>query len=112
MEWGVLMAEYKQLRYSMRTAFDIGITDHPQKVMREMGYTVLGAVPQSVYEQWWFTVEDFIEPLPEFLSEITYNFDYWHNECYRTCEEFKNNPSCCSGGFNCIIRTPKERGGD
>lgn len=72
------MAEYKQLRYCLLTASEEGISKHPQLVMKELGYKVIASVPQSIADQWWFTVEYYIEPLPKFLSEMTYNFDYWH----------------------------------
>lgn len=96
------MAEYKQLRYCMWTAgVKCEIRVHPQLQMKNLGYKVLGAVPQSIDDSWWFTVEDFIEPLPPYLSKMNYNYDYWHGNCWRNCEYFKQNDTCCYGGFSC-----------
>ena len=96
------MKEYKQLKYNIMTAvLDCGINDHPQTQMKKLGYKVLGSVPQSIADCWWFTVEDYIEPLPPYLTKMNYNYDYWHNDCYRDCEHFENNSSCCFGGVSC-----------
>ena len=56
--------EYKQLNYSMYCAYDNGVNEHPQVQMDKLGYKVIGAVAQSLYDSWWFTVEEYIEPLP------------------------------------------------
>lgn len=96
------MSKYKQLFYSLMTAdLECGIHEHPQVQMNKLGYKVIGAVPQSICDGWWFTVEDFIEPLPPYLSKMTYNFDYWHGNCYNDCDYFKQNHSCCFGGSSC-----------
>ena len=73
------MSKYKQLRYCMITAYECGINEHPQKHMKDLGYKIIGSVPQSIADCWWFTVEEFIEPLPPYLSVIEYNFDKWHS---------------------------------
>lgn len=97
------MIEYKQLRYDLLTAsFECKEYRHPQRVMQELGYKIIGAVPQSIADQWWFTVEDYIEPLPPYLSKMTYNFDWWHNHCYRECECYKKDENCCMGGYRCV----------
>jgi hypothetical protein len=72
---------HKQLRYDMMTAnFNCGVYQHPQKQMMDLGYNIIAAVAQSIGDQWWFTVEDYIEPLPEYLSKMEYDFDYWHGD--------------------------------
>ena len=92
------MKEYKQLSYCMWTAdVDCGVHEHPQIQMKKLGYKVIGSVPQSVFDSWWFTVEDFIEPLPPYLSKMKYNYDYWHGGCWKDCEYFKNKDSCFGG---------------
>lgn len=97
---------YNQLFYDLITADDMGIHKHPQEQMKILGYEVLDAVPQSLYDGWWFTVKEFIEPLPKYLSKITYNFDYWHNDCWKDCKYFNmakgTGPLCCYGGHSCI----------
>lgn len=97
------MQKYNQLRYCLITASINGVNEHPQTQMKNLGYKVLGGVPQSIADCWWFTVEEFIEPLPPYLTKMEngYNFDYWHGGCYKNCEHFKNNSSCCYGGVAC-----------
>ena len=96
------MKKYKQLRYCLTTAsLDCGIDTHPQLQMKKLGYNVIDCLPKTSSDCWWFTVEDFIEPLPPYLSKMNYNYDYWHGACYRDCEYFKNNSSCCFGGNVC-----------
>lgn len=72
------MNKHKQLRYCVITAHYDGIDIHPQEQMKKLGYKVIASVPQSVADCWWFTVEDFIEPLPKYLAKIEYDFEYWH----------------------------------
>lgn len=93
--------EYIQLHYDVIDAFNEGITDLPIKQMLKLGYHLIGSVPQSLGDCWWFTVEEKIEPSPSYLREIHYNFDYWHNRCYASCDYFKKDPCCCNGGFTC-----------
>ena len=103
---GSKMAEYKQLHYDIWTAdLKCGVNEHPQKQMKNLGYKVIGSVPQSIADCWWFTVEEFIEPLPPYLKKMSYNFDYWHGGCWKTCEHFKKNGSCCYGGSSCKKNT-------
>ena len=94
--------KYCQLRYDVITAqLSCGIKEHPEIQMKKLGYKVIGSVPQSIADCWWFTVENFIEPLPKYLSKINYNYDYWHRSCWIDCEHFKNDNSCCCGGSYC-----------
>jgi len=72
--------EYKQLCYSMYKAHDCGIDEHPQVQMKKLGYKVISAVAQSLTDSWWFTVEDFIEPLPPYLKKFQYDYFYWHGD--------------------------------
>lgn len=80
------MAEYKQLRYDVIGASLAGISEHPQRQMRKLWYEILGSVPQSIADCWWFTVKEFIEPLPDYLTKMEYSFKYWHTDYYKTCE--------------------------
>ena len=72
--------KYKQLHYSMYTAYDCGISEHPQAQMDKLGYKVIGAVAQSLTDSWWFTVEEYIEPLPPYLQKFEYDYFYWHGD--------------------------------
>lgn len=46
----------------MSAAFECGEERHPQTVMRELstrlGFTILGAVPQSLFDGWDYWVEE------------------------------------------------------
>lgn len=70
--------EKVQLKYCMITANKSGETRHPQIVMRNLGYELIQSVPQTMGDCWWFTVDKLIKPLPVFLEEIQYDFDYWN----------------------------------
>ena len=72
------MTKHKQLIYKMYRAYDCGVNEHPQVQMKKLGYNVLAAVAQSMGDCWWFTVEDYIEPLPEYLEKFEYDYDKWH----------------------------------
>lgn len=72
--------EYKQLCYDLYKSYDCGVSEHPQTQMDKLGYKVIGAVAQSLYDCWWFTVEDYIEPLPPYLTKMQYDFLYWHGD--------------------------------
>ena len=65
-----------QLWYDVIGAdIECGIKQHPQKQMRELGYTILDATPQSIADGWEFTVDKFIEPLPPYLRKIRYDIE-------------------------------------
>lgn len=69
------MKKYNQLRYWLQSA--VGRL-HPIKQMEALGYKIIASVPQSIADQWWFTVEEIIEPLPPYLERMEYNFEKWH----------------------------------
>lgn len=65
-----------QLWYDIDTAIlNCGITEHPMKQMKLLGYTIIDAVPESIADGWRFTVDKFIEPLPKYLRKIKYNIN-------------------------------------
>lgn len=80
----------KQLCYRLREADDCGVTEHPLTQMRELGYKIIASVPQSIYDSWWFTVEEFIEPLPPYLTKMSYDFEYWHGNNVKAAPDIKN----------------------
>ena len=76
---GEAMNKYKQLRYDCIDAYiKCGIYEHPERQMKKLGYKVIASVPQSIADQWWFTVEEIIYPLPMYLTEMSYDFEKWH----------------------------------
>lgn len=83
------MKKYNQLKYCLRTAYNEGINEHPQIVMKNLGYKLIGSVPQTMGDCWWFTVEKIIKPLPPYLRKTNYDFDYWHNSAENK-EEIKH----------------------
>ena len=96
---------YIQLRYDLELAIRVyHIREHPIDHMKSLGYNVIAGVPQSIGECWWFTVEREIMldiERPDYLIPMKYNYDYWHGGCHKNCDFFKEDPCCCSGGFNC-----------
>jgi len=46
-------------------------SNHPQKVMKELGITYQHATPQSIGDQWWFwNCENVPDPLPGYLTVL------------------------------------------
>lgn len=43
---------------------------HPVTKMKELDFNIIEAIPQTVGDQWWFTVETLVEPLPEYLEVL------------------------------------------
>lgn len=41
---------------------------HPVAKMQELGFNIIEAIPQTIADQWWFTVETLVEPLPSYLE--------------------------------------------
>lgn len=64
----------KKLRYDVISASISGVTRNPLAQMNSLGYIVIAAVPQTIGDQWWFTVENYIEPLPNYLEKIEFEF--------------------------------------
>lgn len=64
--------EYCQLRYDLIGAYECGVKLHPQEQMKLLGYKLIDSIPQSIADCWWFTVDRFIEPLPEYLHKMKY----------------------------------------
>lgn len=97
--------QYTQLYYDIELAYcACNIDEHPIDQMEKLGYKIIAGVPQSLGPCWWFTVEQDVlldEEKPIYLKPFKYNYDYWHNKCYKTCEFFKKEPGCCGGGFSC-----------
>ena len=96
---------YTQLSYDIELACHVcNVNEHPIDQMGKMGYKIIAGVPQSLGPCWWFTVEQDVlldEEKPIYLRTFKYNYDYWHNKCYKTCDFFKKDPGCCGGGFSC-----------
>ena len=72
--------KYVQLSYCYRTAGEMGVRGHANQQMIKLGYNVIAGVPQSMGDCYWYTVEKLIEPLPEYLRVIEYDFEHWHGK--------------------------------
>ena len=64
--------KYCQLYYDVIGAYECGVKLHPQEQMKKLGYELIDSIPQMIADCWWFTVDRFIEPLPEYLSKMKY----------------------------------------
>ena len=64
--------KYCQLYYDVIGADECGVKLHPQEQMKKLGYELIDSIPHMIADCWWFTVDRFIEPLPEYLSKMKY----------------------------------------
>ena len=71
------------LVFDIRTAYESGFKDHPEKVMRQIGVDYTHSTPQTAHDKWIFwncrvLPRILHEPLPRFLTRLT-NQDpfYW-----------------------------------
>ncbi len=62
------------LKYDLIAAYKIGKTEHPQKVMKELGYNILKSEPVPIADCIFYEVENIIEPLPEYLEKSNFKF--------------------------------------
>lgn len=62
------------LRYDLRTADESGNPEHPQIVMKRLGYNVLKFRGEPIGDCVFMEVDKKIEPLPEFLTVSNYKF--------------------------------------
>lgn len=76
----------KHLRLSMYGQSETGDNRHPQVVMRELGITYRYAVPQSIWDQWWFLdckrvpdeLPPYIEPMENFDPQRAVGYGLSH----------------------------------
>lgn len=95
--------EYKQVCYHYETAIrECNECGNALDVMQRLGFKIIASVPQSMTDCIWFTVEDYIDDMPYYINKMQYNFDYWHNKCWKECEYFQKDSSCCYGGEYCL----------
>ena len=102
------MIKYKQVRYDLIGAHFSHVNKNPYVDMRELGFKIIASVPQTIGDQIWFTVENYIDKMPSYISKMEYNYDYWHGECWANCKYFKINHSCCGGGTHCLCNGSEE----
>lgn len=57
-----------ELRLDLRNAYESGETEHPQILMKKLGYNILKSEPIPIADCWIFEVEELILPLPEYLK--------------------------------------------
>lgn len=62
------------LRFWLQTAYELGVKDHPQKVMETFNINYKKSVPQSIADQWWFIdCNNVPDELPKYLEVININ---------------------------------------
>lgn len=77
------------LRYDIMGAhYYAGEERHPAVVLRELGITFEGAIPQSMGEQWWLFNCKFDRELPEYITEM--KADAWMVSNYKLPENYIN----------------------
>lgn len=75
-----MVPDWRQIRFDLIGYSANGGKYNPVKQMRELGFEIVACVPQTIADQWWFTVENLIDPLPPYLAEMEYDFERWHGE--------------------------------
>lgn len=58
------------LRFDIRTAYESGATEHPMKVMRELGYEIIDYEGVPIADCAIIQVKEIIEPLEKYLTLI------------------------------------------
>ena len=63
------------LAFDIRTAYEAGFKDHPEKVMLQIGVDYTHSTPQTIYDKWIFWNCRALPrippgPLPEFLTPL------------------------------------------
>lgn len=66
----------KNYRYDIDTAIYHGVTIHPQAEMSRLGFKVIKAEPVSVADCWWFRVENDIDFVPGYITEMRPDFQF------------------------------------
>lgn len=63
-------------RYDVQLAFDSGVSEHPQKQMKKLGYDVIKSEPVSIADCWWFRVKSRITDTPCYLTPMDNDFKF------------------------------------
>lgn len=59
------------LRYDLRTAYESGAKEHPQKVTKKLGITYEDATPESISDQWFFwNCDNLPVDLPNYIEIV------------------------------------------
>lgn len=106
------MKQQKFLRFDLQAAYQDPTCEEMPPDYMETHYNVVWGVPQPVYDCWWFCVEveseDELKNLPSFLTPMKpFNLSYWRDKCFKDCEWFEENHSCCYGGDRCLKDKPQ-----
>ena len=57
-------------------SLDYGVKEHPQKVMKDLGYNVVKCEPVPIGDCWWFRVSNHIDPVPPYLHRMKDDFKF------------------------------------
>ena len=63
------------VRYDMISVYKMGIDEHPQKHMRDLGYNFINSIGEPMGDCWFFELDKKYETLPSFLKESGYTFN-------------------------------------
>lgn len=67
----------KNYRYDMiDAAVKYGVTIHPQAEMAKLGFKVIKSEPVPIADCWWFRVENDIDFVPGYITEMRPDFQF------------------------------------
>ena len=64
------MSNKIEVRFDLREAYESGATEHPIKIMRDLGYIVINYEGIPIADCAIIEVEKLIEPLEKYLTKI------------------------------------------
>lgn len=65
-----------RLWYDVWSASDCGVNEHPQQVMKELGFKLLHSEPYMIADGWRFEVADTDIELPPYISKDSGRFSW------------------------------------
>lgn len=66
----------KNYRYDVIGAHYDGVSEHPQRQMKNLGYKIIKSEPVSIADCWWFRVENEIDNIPSYLYQMGDDFKF------------------------------------
>ena len=63
------------VRYDMISVCHLGVKEHPQTHMRNLGYNFIKSIGEPMGDCWFFELDKRYDNLPSFLTESIYTFD-------------------------------------
>ena len=66
----------KNYMYDMIEAYLNGVIEHPQIHMKNLGFKIIKSEPQSLYDCWFFRVENEIKDCPSYIYPKSDDFKF------------------------------------